>query len=224
MTVRMKLIVATSVASLLAGSVAFAGSVSGLQVFHNGEVADADPINDNFSAIESAVNDNDLRIDQLSGAGVGRMFIPPKLIDTSLAAAATTVTLPDGVTTAFNVVIGEPHDYVPSGSNDVVIKPLISGCGGSDVAINVQVAGNVIGSNSGLIVVFPSTPQAVSVPPNTGSPPFFNFSIVAPEFTTTGFSDMTTISVRREGAHANDTCLASAVLRGLIVEYPTAAP
>jgi hypothetical protein len=40
----------------------FAGSVTGLNSFSNGTVADADAVNANFSAIATAVDDNDARI------------------------------------------------------------------------------------------------------------------------------------------------------------------
>lgn len=47
--------------------VVYAGSVSGLLSFVNGEVADANSVNTNFSTTANAVNDNDTRVLTLEG-------------------------------------------------------------------------------------------------------------------------------------------------------------
>jgi len=40
----------------------YASQVTGLTNFLNGEVADADPVNANFTALATAINDNDNRV------------------------------------------------------------------------------------------------------------------------------------------------------------------
>lgn len=67
-TLRRRGPVAATCISVLAIAVplaAWAGDVSIPNTFANGTIADADQVNANFSSVETAVDDNDVRLDQL---------------------------------------------------------------------------------------------------------------------------------------------------------------
>jgi hypothetical protein len=51
----------------------YAGQVGTLASFTNGTIADADPVNANFAALRTEVNDNDTRIASLEAAATGQI-------------------------------------------------------------------------------------------------------------------------------------------------------
>ena len=57
------------VVGVLCASMAVAGELTVPNQFSNGQATSASEMNANFSAVESAVNDNDQRISQLEGNG-----------------------------------------------------------------------------------------------------------------------------------------------------------
>ena len=57
------------VVGVLFASMAVAGELTVPNQFSNGQATSASEMNANFSAVESAVNDNDQRISQLEGNG-----------------------------------------------------------------------------------------------------------------------------------------------------------
>jgi hypothetical protein len=65
------------VAALAVPSALFAGAVGSLVTFSNGTVADANDVNANFAAVQTAVDDNDTRLTAVEGAVSGPVFQLP---------------------------------------------------------------------------------------------------------------------------------------------------
>ncbi|GMR20082.1 MAG: hypothetical protein BMS9Abin36_0677 [Gammaproteobacteria bacterium] len=225
-------------------NIALAGNLSDaeLTTFNSGDALSSTDMNANFDAAQADINDNDTRIgtnisdigtntsgvsghdtritaleNAATAAGIGRLFVPIAMGSSTLGA------LPDAVSTSFQASFGKPADYVSGGSNDVTLKFLISGCGGTDIGyITSRSSYNIGDSNvGGLLIVFPPT-SVLSIPANVSTGFFtYTYSVVEATLTQTGFGDQNIASFTRYGSDVLDTCAGTATLRGLIVEYPT---
>jgi len=163
-------------------------------VFVAGEAALAEEVNENFAAV--------------AGPGTGRIFIAPKEISSGLAATAQVVDM--GIGNSFTAAFGRPIDYVPGNPDDIVIRPLFSGCLNLNVLIGVTTDFLNIGTNGDNSDVAPT--QEFPMPGDATT-------IETRSFTRTGLGDVNYVTVDRALATAN-ACAVGFSLHGIIIEYP----
>lgn len=167
-------------------------------VFVPGQAALAEEVNENFQ--------------RLAGPDTGTIFIPPKALDSSLAATAQVVLMATAANNSYTAAFGRPADYVPGVADDITIRPLLSGCLGSAVLLEIatdflDIGPNGDNSDADVITEFTMPADATT--------------ITAPGITRGGLGAINYVRVNRMNAVNDTTCNASFLnLHGVIIEYP----
>lgn len=182
------LIALSAVLIALTGN-SWADSLTTPNTFSSGTPAKADEVNANFAAVEKAVDD----------------------IGNSL------VILPAGVETRKTVYIRKPGNYDDTMSTTVTMKPIISGCRGSNVRINVKSYSYNLGDNVFFYLPPVATDKTISIPPGGLLAGTY---LATDSWTRSGMGDMLALTVYRIGDHAEDTCTTDIRLWGVDVIYP----
>ena len=115
-----------------------------------------------------------------------------------------------------------PDDYSNPSDVPVEIRPILSGCTGSDVVIGYTESSHILGINI-LALPLPLPLPApnynvVNIEP-TGSK--FSYRIVDPLFTRPDFPEIWRMGIYRDGAHAEDLCTGAVTFYGVRIIYPT---
>lgn len=191
---------------------AFAGPLSVTNEFVADTPAIAADVNQNFSDVEAAVNDNDARITgntlqiQINRADLDAILAPR--IITAFIPNLGVLREPDSK----DFVFGLPSEYLPNtGANDIVIWPLIAGCPGQSITIATRSwSFNVGGGNDPNLP--PASAETIDMPDPGGGA----FEIVrAMPIRQTGLGDLNYIRIT-----AVTTCGAGIDLRGFQIQFP----
>lgn len=159
----------------------------------------------NTPALASEVNENFAA----SGGGMtGRIFIAPKEISSGLGATDQVVDF--GIGNAFTAAFGRPIDYVSGGTDDIVIKPLFTGC------LNLNV---LIGVTTDFLNIGVNADNSETAPAQEFTMPNDATTIETRSYTRTGLGDVNYVTVDRALAAAN-ACAVNFSLHGIIIEYP----
>lgn len=172
----------------------YASAAQPPHTFVQGQPALAAQVNENFAAV--------------AGPATGTIFIAPKEISSGLGANDQAVNL--GIGGSFTATFGLPTDYAAGGTDDIVVKPLFSGCLNENILVSVTTNFLNIGTNGDNTQ---NAPGQEFTMPNDAT------TIETRNYTRTGLGDINYVTVDRALATAN-ACAVSVSFHGILIEYP----